>query len=100
MAEEIAEVLRRPRIRTLGVTEEDTEDALLLLAPFIPDIDIEVETRDPDDVPVVATALAGAAEAIVTGDRGLLDDPELRAWLDARTIALLEVAELLERLER
>ena len=98
LAAEITEVLRRPRIRALGVTEEDEEDALVLLAPALPDVDVEVELRDPDDAPVIAAALAGSAAAIVTGDR-LLDDAELRKWLGARGVELLEPAELLVSLQ-
>lgn len=98
LAAEIAEVLRRPRIQALGVTERDVEDALVLLAPALPDVEVSVSLRDPDDVPVVAAAVAGAAEAIVTGDRDLLDDSELRDWLALRGIAVLDPAEALVRL--
>lgn len=42
--------------------------------------DIDLELRDPDDVPVVAEAVAGLAEILVSGDKDLLDavDPPLR----------------------
>jgi predicted nucleic acid-binding protein len=76
------------------VTAQDAEDALVLLAPTLPDVEVAVELRDPDDAPVIAAALAGGVAAIVTGDRGLLDDAELREWLGARDIDLLEPAEL------
>lgn len=35
--------------------------------------EIEVPIRDPDDVPIVAFAVAVAAEVLITGDRDLLD---------------------------
>jgi len=54
--------------------------------------------RDPRDAPVVAAAIAGHAEVIVTGDRDLLEDEELRAWLTVRDVEVLSPAELLERL--
>jgi Ribbon-helix-helix protein, copG family len=54
--------------------------------------------RDPDDAPVVASALAGGVEAIVRGDAHLLDDPCLKAWLGRRDIEVISPAELLERL--
>ena len=38
----------------------------MILGPLLPDVDIEVEIRDPADAPVVAAAVAGRAEAIVT----------------------------------
>lgn len=80
------------------MTEEQIESVLLLLAPRLPEVDIEVELRDPEDAPVVAAALAGGAEIIVTGDRHLLDDKELRDWLAARGVEVLRPLELVERL--
>lgn len=98
LAAEIAEVLKRPRIRALGVAEQDAEDALVLLAPALPDVEVDVELRDPDDAPVIAAALAGAAEAIVTGDRDLLEVAEVGEWLASRGIEVLSPADLLRRL--
>jgi predicted nucleic acid-binding protein len=69
-----------------------------VLGPLLPDVDVAVEVRDPDNAAVVGGALAGAAAAIVTGDRDLLDDPDLRAWLAVRRVDLLAPAALLERL--
>ncbi len=100
LARELAEVLRRPEIRRYGVTEADVDDVLAVLGPLLPDVDVEVEIRDPDDAVVVGAALAGAAEAIVSGDRDLLDDATLRSWLAARGIEILTPAEALARLDR
>ena len=68
LAEEIAEVLRRPKLARYGLSEDDVREALVLLAPLLPSVDVDVAVRDPDDAPVVASALAGGVEAIVTGD--------------------------------
>ena len=97
-AEEIAEVLRRPRVRRYGIAERNVQEVLFLLASFLPSVEMTVPIRDPDDAPVVAAAVTGRAEAIVTGDRDLLEDEELRTWLADRGIALLTPAALLERL--
>jgi predicted nucleic acid-binding protein len=51
----------------------------------------------PDDVPVVASAVAGRVEAIVTGDAHLLEDADLRALLPERRIEVLSPTELLQR---
>ena len=87
LAEEILEVLRRPRLKRYRITERDIFDVLVVLAPLLPDVDVDVELRDADDVPVVSTVIAGGAEAIVTGDRGLLEDAPLRRWLEERGVA-------------
>jgi predicted nucleic acid-binding protein len=96
LAEEVAEVLRRRHITRYGLGEGDVREVLILLAPLLPNVDVDVALRDPDDAPVIASALAGGAEAIVTA--GLLDDPGLRKWLSSRGIDLLTPTELLERL--
>lgn len=91
-------MLRRPKLARYGLGEEDVREVLVLLAPLLPSVDVEVAIRDPDDAPVVASALAGGVEAIVTGDMHLLDDPELRDWLAERGIDVISPAELMRRL--
>lgn len=98
LAEELVEVLSRPRIRRYGVSAEDIGALMAGLRPFLPTVDLAVEVRDPDDAPVIAAAVAGRAEAIVTGDRDLLDDPALAEWLADRGVALLRPPDLLSRL--
>jgi uncharacterized protein len=94
LAHELADVVRRPKLRRYEIAEEDIADLLLLLARDLPEVEVEVEIRDPDDAPVIAAAIAGEADAIVTGDRDLLDNAELRAWLRQRGVELLSPAEL------
>ena len=95
-AEEIVEVLRRPRLRRYRITERDVADVLVVLAPLLPDVDIEVEPRDPGDAPVVSAAVAAAADMIVTGDHGLLEDGRLRRWLEQRGVDMRTPAEFVE----
>lgn len=98
LAHEVVEVLSRPSIRRYGITDADVDDLVSLLGPFLPDIELAVSVRDPDDAPVVGAALAGRAEVIISGDRDLLDDPGLGAWLAERDIEVLTPAGALERL--
>jgi predicted nucleic acid-binding protein len=63
----------------------------------LPHVDVDVTLRDPHDPPVVAAAVAGHADAIVTGDADLLDDEPLTSWLAERGIEILTPAELVQR---
>jgi predicted nucleic acid-binding protein len=54
---------------------------------------------DPDDDPVVATAVAGRADVICTLDRHLYQ-PEVRAYCRERMIEIMGDAELLARLRK
>jgi predicted nucleic acid-binding protein len=81
----------------LRVTEADVVAVLSYLAPLLPAVEVDLHLRDPRDVPVVAAAVAGRADAIVTGDRDLLDDAELLGWLSERGVEVLTPAELVDR---
>ncbi len=98
LARELADAARRPKLDRYRISERDLEDLLVLLSPTLPAVDVDVPLRDEDDAPVVAAAVAGRADAIVTGDADLLEDGELRAWLAERRVALLRPAELLASL--
>ena len=98
MGRELVDVLRRPSIRRYGITEGDIDDVLVVVGPLLPDVDIAVDIRDPDDRPVIGAAIAGHADAIVTGDGDILDDEALREWLLRRSVEVLTAAELLARL--
>jgi putative PIN family toxin of toxin-antitoxin system len=98
LAEEIVEVLRRPALRRYGVTEGDIVELLLVLGPLLPDVEVAVAVRDADDAVVIAAAIAGQADVIVSGDRDLLDDVALLEWLEQRGISVLAPADALAAL--
>jgi uncharacterized protein len=99
LVEEVSAVLSRPKLARYRLASGDVLDLLRTLARTLPTVDVDVEVRDPKDPPVVAAALAGRADAIVTGDADLLDNADLRAWLDARGVRILTPRELLEEWE-
>lgn len=89
LAEEIIDVLRRPKPAHFRLTQADIADVLALIAPLLPDVDTDPPLRDPDDAPVVATALSARAEWIITGDADLLVDLPVRAWLIQHGVEVL-----------
>ena len=72
----LAEVTEKLRAR-LGIPEPTVRGIEELLRGFVTateaDPRFNVNLRDPDDVPVVAFAVAVAADILVTGDRDMLD---------------------------
>ncbi|MEM1370186.1 MAG: putative toxin-antitoxin system toxin component, PIN family [Cyanobacteria bacterium P01_H01_bin.15] len=55
--------------------------------------------RDPKDLPVLATAIDGSANIIVSGDNDLRADDELRTAMETYGIEMLGVNSFLMRLE-
>jgi putative PIN family toxin of toxin-antitoxin system len=92
-------VLSRRKLARYQLAVDDVPDLLQTLARTLPTVDVDVDIRDPDDAPVVAAAVAGRAEAIVTGDADLIDDAVLREWLTERGVRLLSPRELLDVLD-
>jgi putative PIN family toxin of toxin-antitoxin system len=95
----VSEVLSRPKLARYQLAANDVLDLLRTLARTLPTVDVGTDIRDPDDAPVVAAAVAGRADAIVTGDADLLDDAELRDWLTEQGVRLLSPRELLDELD-
>ncbi len=77
LGESVLGELRRvltQKLRTTSEVAEEMDGFLRREAVVIsgaPELDIPL--RDPDDVPVVAEAVAGQVDFMVTGDRDLLD---------------------------
>lgn len=92
-------MLRRPKLARYGLTPSDIEDIAHLLAPLLPRVEVDVPLRDPGDVPVVATAVVGAAEVILTGEADLLADAAVRHWLLRNGIEPVTAVEALRRLD-
>jgi putative PIN family toxin of toxin-antitoxin system len=94
MLAELGDVLSRRRI---GFTRSQVNDFLLILvrgSTLATIVDCpEIVAEDPDDDMVVATALEGRAEYIVSGDRHLLGLKEFRG------IRVVTVGEMLDILE-
>lgn len=101
LLDELEDVLGREHLaKYLKVPREDIEEFLARLpglAHWVEEEELEVEavTVDPDDDVVVATALAGRAQVLVSSDKHLLAlRPEYRG------VAVMTLGEFVEMLER
>jgi putative PIN family toxin of toxin-antitoxin system len=101
--DELAGVLQRPRIRQrYDVADEDVAALLYAIdttAVFTPlSGALPVYVRDPKDEMILASALSGRADYLVSGDEDLLvlrDDPRLGML---RILTVREFMELLDQL--
>lgn len=80
LLDELARILPAMSART-GFTADDVRDFLDLLRAMAAVVDLGPEVlaqahhsglRDPNDVPILATLIAAAADCLVTGDKDLL----------------------------
>ena len=80
---EFIEVISRPKVQQYL----SPENAALLVellrarATFVTPAAETPSCRDPDDLPLIGTAIAGKTDYLVTADNDLLDDPELQSAL-------------------
>ena len=77
LIEELADVLSRPpsvkQLSVIGKTAKDVLEDYASIVEFVEPAEISPTSSDPDDDPVLACALAAAAEMIVSGDPHLLN---------------------------
>ena len=77
LVDELRHTLRRPRVRKyVGLSERALEARIAeleaLADPINGTLALNVSVRDPDDVFVIAAAVEGRADYVVTGDNDLL----------------------------
>jgi len=100
LIDELTDVWQRPRLRD-RIKAEDAErliEQLRLRGEMVVPVTVPPRCRDPRDHPVLAAAIDGQADAIVTGDADLRADDELRSAMEQYGVALWGVDRLLERL--
>jgi putative PIN family toxin of toxin-antitoxin system len=100
LIDELTEVWQRPRLRNRisAVDAEGLLEQLRLRGEMVEPVSVPPRCRDPRDHPVLATAMDGRADGIVTGDADLRADDELRSAMEKYSVALWGVDTLLERL--
>lgn len=101
LVNELNEVWQRPRLRK-RIDPFDANELLELIEWRGERVELKTippRCRDPKDHPVLATAIDGKADAIVTGDDDLRADDELRAAMAEYDVQLWGVQSLLDALE-
>jgi len=101
LLEELREVAQRPRLRK-RIDPLDASELLEILAWSGEHVKLQTippRCRDPKDHPVLATAIDGQADVIVTGDDDLRADDELRDAMAQYGVQLWGVQSLLTALE-
>jgi putative PIN family toxin of toxin-antitoxin system len=100
---ELSRVLRYERVRPVHKLSDDEIDSFLLLLTQNAEMvdvlatDLDVVPHDPDDNPIVATAIVGAADVICTLDRHL-HHVDVKRYCAKRRVDVLTDVELLSRL--
>jgi putative PIN family toxin of toxin-antitoxin system len=101
LIDELDAVWQRPRLRR-RIRSQDAQlliEQLRFRAEIVAPTTVPPRCRDPKDHPVLAAAIDGRADAIVSGDADLRADDELRAQMQQYGVALWGVDTLLERIQ-
>ncbi len=102
MMEELDDVCQRPRLKK-HIDHEQAQKLMRQLAwrgIFVTPTTIPPLCRDIKDHPVLATAIDGQADAIVTGDSDIRADEALRSAMDGYGIRLWGINTLLAELRK
>jgi putative PIN family toxin of toxin-antitoxin system len=100
LLDELNDVWQRPRLQD-RINPEDAArllEQLRLRGEWVEPTTVPPRCRDPKDHPVLATAIDGRADAIVSGDADLRADDELRTAMGQYGVALWGIDSLLERI--
>ncbi len=102
LLDEFHQVWNRPRLRKYIDLNQgiELEKQLKNRSIWIETKTIPPHCRDPKDLPVLATAIDGEANIIVSGDDDLRADEVLRRSMELYSIQLLGVNSFLEVLEK
>jgi uncharacterized protein len=99
---ETAEVTERPRLIRTGEARLLARSLMAMIrerAEFVQIAGNVRLCRDPNDDMVIETALRGAADVLVTEDKDLLEDPNVRAALAIAGVRVLSVALFLAEID-
>ncbi len=100
---EVERALAYPRLQKLWkLNSQDIQEHIHLLQAISdlvhPFVEVPVVLKDPNDDPIVYTAIHGKADVLCTLDRDLWE-PGVVTFCGARGVAILDDLELLQRLK-
>ena len=101
LLDELHQVWNRPRLRQRIDPNQATrlEQQLKNRSILVEVNTVPPNCRDPKDLPVLATAIDGAANIIVSGDNDLRADDALRTAMETHGIRLFGVNSFLDFIE-
>jgi putative PIN family toxin of toxin-antitoxin system len=101
LLDELEAVAQRPRLRQLidPAQSKALVEQLRWRGQWVEATAVPPRCRDPKDHPVLATAISGHADAIVSGDGDLRADSELRHQMLGQGVKIWGVAGLLADLD-
>ena len=100
LVDELNDVWQRPRLGE-RINPKDAErllEQLRLRSEWVEPVTVPPGCRDPKDHPVLATAIDGHADAIITGDADLRADDRLRTAMGQHGVELWGVDRLFEQI--
>jgi putative PIN family toxin of toxin-antitoxin system len=103
MLSELVRVLRYPRLQAIYHLSDEqifacVQDLRLAGETVFPNHSLRVPMRDPKDVVVLQTAVAGDADILCTLDSDFFDNPETTAFCEVLGIEVCRDRDLLARL--
>jgi putative PIN family toxin of toxin-antitoxin system len=99
---EMTEVLERPELIRTGEARRLARTLMATIRDRAEFVAISGELhvcRDPNDDPLIETALEGRADVLVREDKDLTDDPDVAAVLASGGVRVLRLAAFLAELE-
>jgi len=101
LLDELGEVIARPKFQK-RITKPDAEKLIELIyrkAEIVVTSTVSVVSRDPDDYLVLSTAIAGKASHILTSDKDLLEDANLKFEMKRFGVDVVTAGEFLQVLK-
>lgn len=99
--DELTEVLTRPRFLKYRIDEQETADLLESISTRSERITLKDDIKlcsDPDDDIFIEAAILGKARYLITGDKGIKNDPTIISLLHKHGVTVTSISSFLKTL--